>query len=160
MLRSVDSGVRARAAVSVLLAAAALALFIWGRPSRPESPAASWETLSGRAAEIDRDVDSVLARFHIEARSVSKRRIAIAKGGMVRIERRVLIPRELLPVQMNVALSAMAKRRDARAIASENTKENTVTIHLELDGWIIQTIILKQSGDRKISKPGERRIRT
>lgn len=159
-MKSIDRGVQVRAAVSILLALAALALFFWGRPEKRELPGKLTSALSERAAGIDREVDSVLAHFHIDPRDVSKRRIGIPNSDLVRIERRVLIPPGVLPVQMNVAFNAMARRRDARAIASENTKENTVTIHLEIDGWIVQTIILRQSGDVKGKRPGSRRIST
>ena len=56
-----------------------------------------------------------------------------------------MIPPDVLPVQLNQALNSMARRYHGRAIASENLKENSVTIHIELEGYIVETIILRPS---------------
>jgi len=39
---------------------------------------------------------------------------------------------------MNAAFNTMAKRYNGRAVASENLKENYVTIHIETGGSIVQ----------------------
>jgi hypothetical protein len=93
--------------------------------------------------DLDRDVDTVLAHFRIEQRWVRKRQIEIPGTSLYRIERRVQIPQNVLPMQVNLAFNTMAKRYEGRAVGSENLKESTVTIHIGLEGYILQTIVLK-----------------
>ncbi len=141
-----------RAVISVLLGVAAAGLFFLNRMSltRPEEHQAHTEPLPGRpavAGEIDREVDSVLVRFGIDASWSRKKEIEIPNSQFVRIERRVLIPKDLATVVMNEAFNAMAKRFNGRAIASENLRENHVTIHIEVDGSVVETIILRPTAN-------------
>ncbi len=141
-----DKGTIARIAVALLLAGAAATLFLMNRREAPP-PAAVERDRGGINAQdvgaLDRDVDTVLARFGIEQTWVRKREVAIPNTSWKRLERRVAIPVDVVPIQVNHALNTVAKRYHGRAVASENSKENTLTIHLELGGIILQTIILK-----------------
>ena len=145
----------ARLIVAVGLAAAALVLFFMSR-SAINKIEESKEALSPAIAiSIDRDVDSVLTRFKVEKSWIRKSSIKLANTTLHRIERRIAVPTENPTVQMNVALNAMAKRYGGRAVASENVKENAVTIHIELQGYVVQTIILKATPDVKRGGPKE-----
>ncbi len=145
----IDKGTLGRLVIAGLLALVALVLFLLPRehgpaPPTAEEPAIDSELLQ-RAAQLDRDIDTVLARFGIEPEWVRKREIPLPGKELVRWERRVAIPPDMLPIQLNLAFNAVAKRYNGRAIASENSKDNSVTIHVELDGLILQSIILKPS---------------
>ncbi|HEY6193070.1 MAG TPA: hypothetical protein VI215_12175 [Bacteroidota bacterium] len=94
-------------------------------------------------AEIDHEVDSVLVHFGIDESWTRRKEIAVPNSRFSRIERRVLIPKDLATVVLNGAFNAMAARFNGRAIASENLRENHVTIHIEVGGAIVQTIILR-----------------
>ena len=63
-------------------------------------------------------------------------------------------------ISLNVAFNQLAKRYDGRAIASENLKENTVTIHIEIEGYIIQTIIVKPTRDLQRTEKKQHQART
>ena len=139
----------ARLIVAVGLAAAALVLFFMSR-SAIRKIETSKETLSPAIAiSIDRDVDSVLTQFKIEKSWIRKSSIPLTNTALHRIERRIAVPVDNPTIQMNVALNSMARRYSGRAVASENLKENSVTIHIELQGYVLQTIILKATPDLK-----------
>jgi hypothetical protein len=95
------------------------------------------------AARIDQEVDTLLVQFGIAPEWIKKKSVPVSGTDFQRIERKVLIPVSVLPVRINLALNEMARRYGGRAVASENMKENTVTIHLNMGGTILQTIILK-----------------
>jgi hypothetical protein len=105
-------------------------------------------------ARIDQEVDTLLAQFGIAPEWIKKKSVAVTGSDFQRTERKVLIPVNLLPVRINLAFNEMARRYGGRAVASENMKENTVTIHLDMGGTILQTIILKPARELpETSKP-------
>ncbi len=160
MRKRLDWGMVFRVITAVLLAGAAFGLFLLNRAGQKEEilqPREVQKDLSSVAAEMDQQVDTILARFKIEKSWSRKQRVAIPGTGLYRTERRVLIPPDVQPVQMNVAFNRMARKYDGRAIASENIKENLVTIHIELEQYIIQTIILKPVKDLKRGEANRRK---
>jgi len=160
-----NKGILVRIALSIVLACAALAFFLLNRQGPPIQPDASdmkdrLQELSGSLVSIDRDVDSVLTRFGIQKEWIIKKQIPLAVVNLTRTERRVAIPHSVLPITINAALNEMAKRHDGRAVASENLKENTVTIHIEVGGYIIQTIIVRPTLNLKQGDKRQRLLRT
>ncbi|OLD77154.1 MAG: hypothetical protein AUI33_04420 [Ignavibacteria bacterium 13_1_40CM_2_61_4] len=151
-----------RTVISLLLGAAALGLFMLNRISllrhdrsgsastasrqEPRAPG-NRPDLSPALGDLDREVDSVLIRFGIQSSWIRKKTIAIPNADFPRIERRVLLPSDIATVSMNAAFNTMAKRYNGRAVASENLKENYVTIHIETGGSIVQTIILRPTAN-------------
>ncbi|MBI1802890.1 MAG: hypothetical protein HY033_00710 [Ignavibacteriae bacterium] len=160
-----DKSILIRIILSIILAAVALGLFLLNQRSVNSNTATiddskkRQEELSATLTSIDRDVDSVLTCFGIEKEWIRKKQIPLNKVNLIRTERRVAIPENVLPVTMNLALNAMAKRYNGRAIASENLKENTVTIHVEVAGYIIQTIIVKPTPYLKRGERKQRQVR-
>jgi len=153
-----------RTVISLLLGASALGLFLLNRISLLHPDRSGQESSSSRDAkeprregnrpdlspalgELDREVDSVLVRFGIQASWVRKKSIAVPNAEFPRIERRVLLPNDIATVSMNAAFNTMAKRYNGRAVASENLRENYVTIHIEAGGSIVQTIILRPTAN-------------
>jgi len=135
-----------RVIVSLLLALGALALFLVGRDPAPPPRAggdSGGEPDSLTVSVIDAGIDSVLASFGIPERDIRKRAADTAAGSLPRTERRVTIGPQIVPVMVNAALNVMAHRYGSRAVASENVRLNIVTIHLELAGRVIHTVILK-----------------
>jgi hypothetical protein len=162
--RTFDRPIVVRLVISLLLGTAAAGLFFLNRtslttaerrqirsapplPGPADASEHTAETVSPAVpallGEIDREVDSVLVHLGIEASWTHKKEIAIPNSQFVRTERRVLIPKDLATVVINEAFNRMAKRFNGRAIASENLRENHVTIHIEVDGTIVQTIVLR-----------------
>src|ERR1043166_6352627 len=138
-----------RILLSVALACAAVILFVLNRSAFEKPPAQSKEDFATTLAKVDREVDTVLVRFRIERNWITKRQVVVPNSSDVRIERRVMIPPTIPSVQMNIALNSMAQRFNGRAVATENLKENSVTIHIELEKRIVQTIILVVKKDLK-----------
>ncbi len=148
-----------RLGVSILLAGTVLMIFLMSRStptSTPDPP--KKELTQSFVSIIDHDVDSILTRFKIEKAWIKKNAILLPNINVKRIEWRVTIPTTIVPVQLNVAFNAMAKRYNGRAVASENLKENSVTIHIEMLGYIVQTIILKTDPDlKRVGKKDEQK---
>ena len=150
-------GVLVRVVLSLALASGALVLFLLQRSEVAPPQEVRVRNVREMVGAIDREVDTVLARFALSGRAVRKSVVPIPNTELGRTERRVLTPPGFIPVQLNQALNAMARRYAGRAVASENLKENMVTIHIELEGYIIETIILRpdpaQRRERERSRP-------
>ncbi|HZY09968.1 MAG TPA: hypothetical protein VFF29_02340 [Bacteroidota bacterium] len=132
-----------RVAISIVLTIGAITLYLSN--DTQVSPVQTLEQSSSTKLlkEFDEEVNSVLVRFGIEKNWIRKKKIMIPYKDHVRVERTVSIPHDLAPVMMNVAFNSMAHRYEGRAIATENSKDNTTVIHLKLQGYVVQTIILK-----------------
>ena len=133
----------------LVLVGAAIGLFLANPSQWTKPPAQSQQNLTSVVKAIDQQVDTIFAKFRIEKKWCRRREVAIPGSILNRVERKIMIPPEIIPVQMNRALNLMAQRYGGRAIGSENLKENTVTIHIKLENYIIETIILKISKDLK-----------
>jgi hypothetical protein len=136
---------------SVLAAGTAAALFLLSRPPAPDTgggatapaPAGAVDRLAAIAL-LDRQIDTVLAHFGIAAGAAKKRSYAIPEEHFTRTERLVGLPDTIAPVSVNAAMNAMARRYGGRAVAAENARLGTVTIHVELDGIVVHTVILRK----------------
>jgi hypothetical protein len=152
-LSTVHRGIIVRVAVAITMAIVALSLFVLNRGMPPEVvPDPVRLDNSGMLEEIDHAIDRILFEFAIDTANVKKKAIPIPDTDRLRIERRVTIPESLAPIAVNAALNTMAHKYNGRAIASENLRENTVTVHIELHGYLVQTIILKPSPNPKRAK--------
>jgi hypothetical protein len=128
-----------------LLAAGTLGLFLAQQQGElPQVPRAH-KDLSGILQQIDTEIDTILAQCLIEERWIRKQQVLTPNNDLIRTERRITIPPDLLIPELNQMLNAMMKRYGGRAIAVENPKEKTVTIHLKQHSQIFQTIVLKTS---------------
>lgn len=112
-------------------------------------------------AEVDSAVEKVLEKFQIDKSWIKRTEINISGSDTKRIELKVMIPPEILPALINVELKRMADNYKLQVSATENLKENMVTIHIHENRKIIETIILKvtqaqKKQDRK-EKPYQRR---
>jgi hypothetical protein len=141
-----------RVIISVVLAAGAVGLFLLQKPKPvPEPPKTRSERTDWRASlpEIDREVDTILAHWGTDKRLCKKKQYPIPGAQISRTERKIELPIDIFPVQLNQELNAMVHKYDGRAIASENMREHLVTIHLEVNGYIVQTLILHPNASLK-----------
>jgi hypothetical protein len=145
-LKSIDRKVIYRLTASILLASAAGLLFILNRQEN-KMPEDLQQEFDLSVREIDREVDNILENFGIERTWIQRKEIAGIDDGFTRIERRVLIPPTIIPVLINREFNLLAKRFHGKAVATENLRENSVTIHIVLHQSVIQTIILKTHQD-------------
>lgn len=132
-----------RILVAVALAAAALALFVMNRNLGTMTPEESELEFASSVVNIDREVEEVLEQFGVERAWIRRKEIGSADNQFVRVERVVSIPPDIIPAVMNRELNIIAWRYRGRAVATENQKENSVTIHILIHDIIVQTVILK-----------------
>jgi hypothetical protein len=142
------SGVRIRILIAALLSACALVLVLANRvqenisaKKRP-SQLQTIRTLGGSEslAEIDATIDTMLVQRGIELSKVKKWQVLTREKRFLRIERRVLVPRDFLTLNLNLDLHRRLSQYGAQAVATERTKESIVTIHVKRNGFIIQSI--------------------
>ena len=142
-LKSLDKTIILRVIFSVLLAVAAVVLFILNREREVESPEELQKEFTLSSQAIDQEIDGILGKFGIERDWVQKKDVKGDDARFKRVERRVLIPPSVVPALVNREMNLLAHRFQGRAVATENLKENTVTIHILLHQSVIQTVILK-----------------
>jgi hypothetical protein len=155
-----SNGIIGRVILSVVLAAGAVGLFLLQQPKSlpaPPPPKVRTERSDWRTSlpDIDREIDTMLVHYGIEKSYCKKKLYPIPGSELSRTERKIEMPADILPVQLNQELNAMAHKYDGRAIASENMKEHIVTIHLEIDGYIIQTLVLHSNATLKRKEQGD-----
>ncbi len=103
-------------------------------------------------------VDTVLARHGITPDRVRTWQVRTPGRAFLRIERRVLVPPEFVSVQFNHDLNEALDGTGARVIATERTRENTVTTHIKRGTSIIESItFVVTRTPLEPERPGRRR---
>lgn len=160
------SGPWLKAGASLLAAGVLAAIFLVGPPgggrgdADEASQAASPSPVDRRrfAALLGPEIDSVLGAFGIDSVSVARRSRDAPGGDFTRTEWIVPLPDSVPTVSVNAALNAAARRRGGRAAASEDARFGTVTVHVEVAGSVVHTVILKRAPrrpgpDRRHARP-------
>jgi hypothetical protein len=145
-----------RIVLAFVLAGAALSLFLLHVPRRvreTRSSPRSLEELRSLLPRLDHEIDTLIASYGLEARWIRKRSELGSDSSLAKIERRIVVPLDVVPVRVNAAISRIARRYSAATVATENTRDNTVTIRVTLDGTTYQTIVLKVVTGLKRSLP-------
>jgi hypothetical protein len=138
-----------RSLLSVALGSVALVLFVMNKPAAEKSQEQLRQEFASTLQQIDREIDSVLTRSGVQQKWIRKQAIPLANVFFPRIERRVAVPPEFLTLQLNAVLNSIAHRYNGRAVGTEDLKQHTVSIHIELQRVIVETIILKTNFDLK-----------
>lgn len=138
---SLDRHLAVRLGAAALLAAAAVTLFVFTRSAPAGPPPAALNDIRLAVPTVERTVDSILAAFDIRRQAV--RRTAFSAGGLERIERRIDVSPAFPSIQLNQALNRAVTPFGGRVVASENLKERLVTLHVELGGTIVETVVLR-----------------
>jgi len=94
---------------------------------------------------IDHLVDSVLTAYHIDRSSGKKWSIRNGGGEVVRIERRIRVPRELVSILFNRDLGRSVRPLGAHVTGTERTKESLVVLHVVARRRTMHTISLEMS---------------
>jgi hypothetical protein len=144
-----DRGIVTRIVVSVLLAAAAVSLYVFSSQTTIPPPRAAECDFASVLDSIDKQVDAVLASYGVEPSSVKRKEFVEPEERFVRVERRVLIPPTVIPATVNRDLNLLARQYRGRAVATENLRENSVTIHILVQENVVQTVILKVHQDNR-----------
>lgn len=132
-----------RIAAALLLAATALALFLLDHgPGSPDTTSSAYDPATV-ITRLDGGIDSVLAAFRVDTSRIRKRDVSVNGDRFARTERYIRIPPDFAPAVVNAALNDMARKYGARAVASENLRARTVTIHIEFGEILVHTIIMR-----------------
>ena len=99
---------------------------------------------------INTVVDTLLARYQIDRRSVKSWYVQTQDKRNIRLERRVIVPPDFVSMKFNLDLNRMVSAYGARAVATERTRESTVTMHIIKDKMIVQSIsfVMQSRSDR------------
>jgi len=90
---------------------------------------------------IDTAIDTLLNRYQIENRWVKSWNVLTPDRRFIRSERRAYVPPRFISLDFNHDLSGELAKFGARVIATERTKESTVSMHVVVDGMIVETIV-------------------
>jgi hypothetical protein len=121
------------------LAVLAAVLFLIDRPA-PLPVEDRARVVRGDLRSVNTIVDTVLARHGILREQVRSWQVQGPGRKFLRIERRVTVPPEFVSVQFNHDLNEALDGTGARVVATERTRENTVTTHIKRGSTIIESI--------------------
>jgi len=93
-------------------------------------------------SKIEAEIDTVLESFGIEKDWIHKRAVRLSKKDFVRYEEYVSLSPDIPIAYLNLDLSTMAKKYNARATAVENARSGTIAVHINVKGNVLQSIIL------------------
>jgi hypothetical protein len=103
-------------------------------------------TGAGRAAvhpeEIGRTVEKVLAERRAETAGSRVWKVRFTGTTFTRTEQRVMVPREFDTIEFNHVLGRRLAPLGANVVATERTKEATVTMHVVAGGATIYSLSL------------------
>lgn len=136
--QAIDSIFRRKLILAGVLAVLAVVLFlINASDSIPDQRAIIYK---GDIQTISLVVDTVLARYGIDKGAIRTRQVKSPDKKFLRVERRVEVPPEFVNVNFNRELSERLMGIGLHLVATERTKENTVTMHVKKDETILESI--------------------
>ena len=138
------AGVSLRLWILAGLAVAGLGLFLANRvlaPGRGADPALSRED-SLTPWALNAHIDSVCVLFGLDPRSGRTRRGKEESGSPGHHERRFRVPPEFSTLEFNSALQTRLLPYGARVIATERTREKSVTMSIVRNGQTVLTVVL------------------
>lgn len=115
-------------------------------------------TVSEGTEDLQPILDSLFHRYGIEHRQVKTWRVRGPGGELTRVQDRITVPNEFVSVSFNHDLNLELTHIGARAVATERTKENTVTMHIKMDRRIVRSISFvlspRTKENQSSTKPG------
>jgi hypothetical protein len=137
-----DGAPRRRALVAIALGAVALLLFLVERLATPALPGAPGRKLAagGEQAAFQEVVDTLLGRHGIPKSAVRTWRVLSVDKKPIRLEQRVAVPREFPSLVFNAELNQRLAPLGAHVVATERTREQTVTMHIVQGGMTVRSI--------------------
>ena len=142
---------RRRVVLAGVLAACAGVLFLVERytPTAGVNPS----TNAGADSLVDMVhamVDSLLPRHQIRKEWVKTWQVRTPGRKFVRSERRVFVPPKFISLNFNLDLNRSLSKYGVHAVATERTKESTVTIHIMMGGHIVESISFVMKPDLEL----------
>jgi hypothetical protein len=97
--------------------------------------------------EIDARVDSLLDRHDIKQEWRKSWTVTNPAKKFIRKERRIFVPARFVSLDFNHELSRELSGLHARLVATERTRESTVTMHILVDETIIESLVFVLNRD-------------
>ena len=140
--RPPEGVLRRRMILAALLGAAALILFLIERLVMPVSAGAPAAAIAagGEQAAFQEAIDTLLIRHGIARSSVRTWRVLSIDKKPIRLEQRVAVPREFRSLVFNAELKERLGPLGAHVVATERTREQTVTVHIVHRGMTVRSI--------------------
>lgn len=125
-----------------MLTVVALVLFALDKSIERTSPPALGSHNPARPllSQIDSIVDTLFTRYQIDASGVKSWGVFTRDKRFIRRERRVYVPPQFISLDFNHDLSRQLSEIGVRIVATERTKESTVSMHIISEGMIVETI--------------------
>jgi len=138
--------IRWRLVAAILLGICAIALGTAQLMEGPDTRTQRW--VRPTDARISAILDSLYGRFGVDRSTIRSR--AVKAGGVLtgRKEQRVLVARDFDAIQFNVALGRAHSGTGAHVVASEQSREATVTMHIVSSGTTIWSVSLAPEAAR------------
>jgi hypothetical protein len=131
-----------RAVAVVVLAGAGW--WLTSRPAPPPNkvvPAAAveqdWRTA---LPMIDADVESLLTRHGVALKKLKKKYFDVPDAQFSRVERTAEMWPDFASILVNQELNDLAAKRGARGVATENTLNHSIAMHVEFHGYVVETV--------------------
>jgi hypothetical protein len=132
--------------ILVLLAAGLVAADRMLEPPAQEAPLPV-AAARREGGSIDAVIDSLLVRSHVDLRTVKSWTVRTADREVLRRESRIDVPPSFLSLVFNHDLHNRVLPFGARVVATEHSREQTVTMHVRKDGLVIRTLIFRTVSD-------------
>ena len=91
--------------------------------------------------QIDSVIDTLFNRYQIDGERAKSWSVFGRDKRFIRKERRVYVPPKFISLDFNHDLGRRLSDFNARVVATERTKESTVSMHVLNDGMIIESIL-------------------
>jgi hypothetical protein len=134
-----------------VLAACAAVLFLVEKYTPTAGVNPSTNAGSGLIVEkVHTMVDSLLARHQIRNEWVKTWQVRTPGKKFIRSKRRVFVPPKFVSLNFNLDLNRSLSQYGVHAVATERTKESTVTIHIMMGGHIVESISFVMKPDLEL----------
>jgi hypothetical protein len=137
----VDPSLRRRAGVAAVLAVFAAVLLIL--VLRTESPHRGTPVNRPLIASVDSLVDAFLKEKGIDRGKERKWPVRNPGGDILRIERRIAVPRERITLELNRDLNQAVESMGGHVAGTERTKASTVVLHIVVRGMTVHTLTIE-----------------
>ncbi len=129
-----------KAALAATLGAISLLLFVGDRFAGPREEQSLKALPAEDAAGIQEVIDTLLPRYGVDRALVKIWRVTTPDKTPVRIEQRIPVHADFLSLVFNHDLNRRLAPYGAHVIATERTKENTITMHIVRGGRTIRSM--------------------
>ena len=142
MSAKMSNAIRWRLVAVGMLAVSSLVLFMASRVSEKTEKKSALKEVQARPllAQVNSVIDTLFDRYQIDPKWVKTWNVFTPGKKFIREERRVYVPPRFISLDFNHDLSRTLADYGVQVVATERTKESTVSMHILNDGMIIESI--------------------